>query len=210
MTWIGITTAGGTLGQSVFVPYSQTMIELFDWRGAMIAMAIALSVAVPIALSLRAGTTARLSQRARQSLGEALREAAGHRGYVMLVSAYFVCGLQVQFIASHLPAYISDGGLAPALGAAAIATIGLFNLFGTIAAGRLGDRYRMKYLLSMIYTARSIALLVFLSLPLTETSVLIFAGAMGLLWLSTVPLTTGMIAHILGRATWRRWWPSPS
>ena len=198
MTWLGITTAGGTLGQSVFVPYSQAMIEIFDWRGALIAMAIALSIAVPLALSLRAGTSARLSQRTRQSLGEALREAAGHRGYVMLVSAYFVCGLQVQFIANHLPAYISDGGLAPALGAAAIATIGLFNLFGTIGAGRLGDRYRMKYLLSIIYTARCVAMMVFLSVPLTETSVLVFAAVMGLLWLSTVPLTTGLIAHIFG------------
>ena len=198
VTWLGITTAGGTLGQTVFVPYSHAMIEIFDWRGALIAMALAVSIAVPLALSLRAGTSARLVQRSRQSLGEALREAAGHRGYVMLVSAYFVCGLQVQFIASHLPAFITDGGLAPALGAAAIATIGLFNLFGTIAAGRLGDRYRMKYLLSGIYTARSIAMLVFLSLPLTETSVLVFAGVMGLLWLSTVPLTTGMIAHIFG------------
>ena len=198
MTWLGITTAGGTLGQSVFVPYSQAMIELFEWRGALIAMAIALSVAVPLALSLRAGTAARLSQRTRQSLGEALREAAGHRGYVMLVSAYFVCGLQVQFIVNHLPAYISDGGLAPTLGAAAIATIGLFNLFGTIGAGRLGDRYRMKFLLSAIYFTRSVAMLVFLSLPLTETAVLVFAGVMGLLWLSTVPLTTGLIAHIFG------------
>ena len=198
VTWIGITTAGGTLGQSVFAPYSQAMIEIFDWRGALIAMAIALFLAAPIALSLRAGTASRLAQRTRQSLGEALREAAQHRGYVMLVSAYFVCGLQVQFIAGHLPAYISDGGLAPALGAAAIATIGLFNLFGTLTAGWLGDRYRMKYLLSAIYCTRGVAMLVFLSVPLTETSVLVFAGVMGFLWLSTVPLTTGLIARIFG------------
>ncbi len=198
VTWLGITTAGGTLGQFVFVPFSQAMIEVFDWRGALTAMAIAMAVAVPLALSLRAGTAAGLSQRARQSLGEALREAAGHRGYVMLVTGYFVCGLQVQFIATHLPAYIADGGLAPALGAAAIATIGLFNLFGTIAAGRLGDRYRMKFLLSGIYCARSAAMLVFLSVPLTEAGVLVFAGVMGLLWLSTVPLTTGLIARIFG------------
>ena len=198
MTWLGITTAGGTLGQFIFVPFSQVMIEAFDWRGAMIGMAIAMSIAVPLALSLRAGTRAGLSMRTRQSLGQALREAAGHRGYVMLVSGYFVCGLQVQFIATHLPGYIADGGLAPALGAAAIATIGLFNLFGTIGAGRLGDRYRMKFLLSTIYFTRSVAMLVFLALPLTETSVLVFAGTMGLLWLSTVPLTTGLIAHIFG------------
>lgn len=198
MMWLGITTAGGTMGQFVFVPFSQAMITVFDWRGAMIAMAVALFIAVPIAFSLRAGTTAGLARRTKQSLAEALREAAGHRGYVMLVSAYFVCGLQVQFIATHLPAYLTDGGLAPAIGAAAIATIGLFNLFGTLAAGRLGDRYRMKYLLSAIYVLRSVVMLVFLSVPLSETSVIIFAGAMGLLWLSTVPLTTGLIAHIFG------------
>ena len=198
MTWLGITTAGGTMGQFIFVPFSQAMITVFDWRGAMIAMAVALFIAVPIALSLRAGSAAGLARRTQQSLGEALREAAGHRGYVMLVSGYFVCGLQVQFIATHLPAYLTDAGLPAALGAAAIAIIGLFNLFGTIAAGRLGDRYRMKYLLSLIYLMRSLVMLAFLAVPLSSTSVVVFAGAMGLLWLSTVPLTTGLIAHIFG------------
>jgi MFS family permease len=198
MTWLGIATAGGTMGQFVFVPFSQTMITVFDWRGAMIVMAVALFVAVPIALSLGAGSAAGLARRTRQSLGEALREAARHRGYVMLVSGYFVCGLQVQFIATHLPAYLTDSGLSATLGAAAIATIGLFNLFGTLTAGRLGDRYRMKYLLSAIYFFRSLVMIGFLVVPLSETSVIIFAGAMGLLWLSTVPLTTGLIAHIFG------------
>ena len=198
MTWLGITTAGGTMGQFVFVPFSQAMINVFDWRGAMTAMAVALIIAVPLALSLRAGSAEALARRTQQSLGEALREAAGHRGYVMLVSGYFVCGLQVQFIATHLPAYLTDGGLAAELGAAAIATIGLFNLFGTLAAGRLGDRYRMKYLLSSIYLLRSLAMLTFLAVPLSNVSVIVFAGVMGLLWLSTVPLTTGLIAHIFG------------
>ena len=199
MTWLGITTAGGTLGQSVFVPYSQAMIELFDWRGALIAMAIALSLAVPIALSLRAGTAARLSQR---TAPEPRRGAARGRPTSRIRDA------GERLFRLRAPGAVSSppisrhtsptGGLAPALGAAAIATIGLFNLFGTIGAGRLGDRYRMKYLLSIIYTARSVAMLVFLSLPLTETSVLAFAAVMGLLWLSTVPLTTGLIAHIFG------------
>ena len=116
----------------------------------------------------------------------------------MLVSGYFVCGLQVQFIATHLPAYLTDSGLPAALGAAAIATIGLFNLFGTLAAGRLGDRYRMKFLLSSIYFMRSLVMIAFLMTPISQTSVIVFAGAMGLLWLSTVPLTTGLIAHIFG------------
>jgi MFS family permease len=198
MTWLGITTAGGTMGQFVFVPFSQSMISAFDWRSAMGVMAIALFIAVPIALSLRAGSAEGLAKRTRQSLGEALREAAGHRGYVMLVSGYFVCGLQVQFIATHLPAYLTDSGLPAAIGAAAIATIGLFNLFGTLTAGRLGDRYRMKYLLSSIYLLRSLVMIGFLMVPVTEVSALVFAGAMGLLWLSTVPLTTGLIAHIFG------------
>ena len=198
MSWLGITTAGGTMGQFIFVPFSQAMITEFDWRGAMMVMSVALFIAVPIALSLRAGSAEGLAKRTRQSLSEALHEAAGHRGYVMLVSGYFVCGLQVQFIATHLPAYLTDSGLPAALGAAAIATIGLFNLFGTLAAGRLGDRYRMKYLLSAIYFMRSLVMIVFLISPVSQVSVIVFSGAMGLLWLSTVPLTTGLIAHIFG------------
>ncbi len=198
MTWLGITTAGGTMGQFIFVPFSQVMITEFDWRGAMIVMSLAMFIAVPIALSLRTGSAEGLAKRTRQSLSEALREAASHRGYVMLVSGYFVCGLQVQFIATHLPAYLTDAGLPAALGAAAIATIGLFNLFGTLAAGRLGDRYRMKYLLSSIYFMRSLVMIVFFMTPISQASVIVFAGAMGLLWLSTVPLTTGLIAHIFG------------
>ncbi len=197
-TWLGITAAGGTMGQFVFVPAAQVMITAFDWRGAFMAMAVAMFLAVPVALSLRAGTASALAKTTQQSLGEALREAAGHRGYVMLVSGYFVCGLQVQFIATHLPAYLTDGGLPVGLGAAAIATIGLFNLFGTLIAGRLGDRYRVKFLLSGIYAIRSLVMLAFLSAPLSETSVIVFAAAMGLLWLSTVPLTMGLIAHIFG------------
>lgn len=198
MTWLGITTAGASMGQFIFVPFSQAMITVFDWRAAMSVMAVAVFIVAIFALSLRAGSVAGLAKRTQQSLGDALREAAGHRGYVMLVSGYFVCGLQVQFIATHLPAYLTDAGLPAALGAAAIATIGLFNLFGAIAAGRLGDRYRMKYLLSSIYLTRSFVMLAFLAVPLSETSAMVFAGAMGLLWLSTVPLTTGLIAHIFG------------
>ena len=197
-TWLGITAAGGTMGQFVFVPAVQATIAAFDWRGALAAMALAMFAAIPVALSLRAGTASALARSTQQSLGEALREAAGHRGYVMLVCGYFVCGLQVQFIATHLPAYLTDAGLPAALGAAAIAAIGLFNLFGTLIAGRLGDRYRVKFLLSGIYVIRSLVMLAFLSAPLSEISVIVFAAAMGLLWLSTVPLTMGLIAHIFG------------
>ena len=198
MTWLGMITAGGSLGQAIFVPFTQEMIDTFDWRGAMIVMAVALFIAVPIALSLRAGSAAGIAKRTKQSLGEALREAAGHRGFVLLVSGYFVCGLQVQFIAAHLPAYVTDSGFSAELGAAALGTIGFFNLFGTLAAGRLGDRYRMKYLLSSIYFMRSLVMIAFIMMPISETSVFVFAGAMGLLWLSTIPLTTGLIAHIFG------------
>ena len=144
------------------------------------------------------GSAAGIAKRTKQSLGEALREAAGHRGFVLLVSGYFVCGLQVQFIAAHLPAYVTDSGFSAELGAAALGTIGFFNLFGTLAAGRLGDRYRMKYLLSSIYFMRSLVMIAFIMMPISETSVFVFAGAMGLLWLSTIPLTTGLIAHIFG------------
>ncbi len=198
VTWLGITTAGGTMGQFAFVPFSQAMVSAFDWRGAMVGMAISLCVVLPLAWSLRAGSAGAAASRSAQRLGEALLEAARHRGYAMLVSGYFVCGLQVQFIATHLPAYLNDSGLPPALGAAAIAAIGLFNLFGTLAAGRLGDRYRMTYLLSAIYLLRSLVMTVFLIVPLSEVSVLVFSAAIGLMWLSTVPLTTGLIARIFG------------
>ena len=133
-----------------------------------------------------------------QTFGAARREASGHRGYILLVAGFFVCGFHVTFIGNHLPAYIRDLGLDPGLGAVALMVIGLFNIVGTLTAGVLGDRYSKKYMLSMMYLARSGAILFLLLSPPTETTILIFCGMIGLLWLSTVPLTTGLVGQIFG------------
>ena len=133
-----------------------------------------------------------------QTLGAAVREAAGHKGYWYLSSGFFVCGFQISFIAVHLPAYLQDAGFTATTGATAIALIGFFNIIGTYACGVLGGRYSKKYLLSGLYFLRAILVAVFLMVPVTELTVLVFASAMGVLWLGTVPLTSGLVAQIFG------------
>jgi MFS family permease len=115
-----------------------------------------------------------------------------------LTVGFFVCGFQVMFISMHLPAYLVDVGASPAMGAVALMTIALFNMIGAWTFGWLGGRYRKKYLLSFLYTGRSLAILAFLNAPVSETSILLFAAAVGLLWLGTVPLTSGIVAQVFG------------
>ena len=131
-------------------------------------------------------------------MGQALREAGGHLGYVLLTIGFFVCGFHVAFITVHFPAYIKDIGLDPIIGAWAIAVIGLMNVIGSIMAGMAGQRYSKKMGLSVIYLLRALAIVALLALPKTEFFVLAFAGVMGLLWLSTIPLTTGIVAQVFG------------
>jgi predicted MFS family arabinose efflux permease len=134
----------------------------------------------------------------RQSTGEAIKEALGHRGFVLLTLGFFVCGFQVIFIGVHLPAFLLDRGLSPQTGMMALALIGFFNIIGTYIGGWLGGRVSKKYLLSALYLGRSIVITVFLLLPITPLSVYVFAAAIGLLWLATVPLTNGLVAQIFG------------
>lgn len=196
--WLGIATAGASAGQFVFAPVSQGLISGYGWQDAIFALSLIIAVTVPLTLSLAAGAAPGLAHASRQSLGQALLEAGGHRGYWLLVIGFFVCGFQVQFIGMHLPGYLTDSGAAPWLAAWAIATIGIFNLFGTLGAGWLGGRFRKKRLLSLLYLARAGLFLVFLQVPLGEVSVLAFAAVLGLLWLSTVPLTSGIVAQVFG------------
>ena len=126
------------------------------------------------------------------------RMAAGHGGFWLLNAGFFVCGFQVVFIATHFPAYLDDKGLGLSIGASALALIGLFNIFGSYLFGLSGDFWRRKYVLSGIYAARAVVFLAFLAMPLSPTSALIFAGAIGFLWLGTVPLTSGLIGQIFG------------
>ncbi len=199
--YLGLGAAGGSSGQLLMVPAAQGLLSSMDWAMALIWLALLAAAMVPLAAALagRAGGSADSASPAReQSLMEAVREASGHRGFLLLNAGFFVCGFHVLFVATHLPAFITDSGLAPALGAVALAVIGLANMIGSFLSGVLGGRYSKRYLLSALYFARAAVFLVFVLSPVTETSVILFALAIGLLWLSTIPLTSGMVAQIFG------------
>lgn len=196
--WLGLTTGGATAGQLVVVPMSSALVTGIGWVQTVVILGAMTALILPLALSLGPGSKEAMSRPSQQSLGEAVREAVAHRGYWLLITGFFVCGFQVQFVASHLPAYLTDAGAAPSMGAIAIAVIGLFNMLGTWIAGWCGDRYRKKYLLSLIYTLRAVAIVVFLQFPVTTVSVVAFAAVLGLLWLSTAPLTSGIVAQVFG------------
>jgi predicted MFS family arabinose efflux permease len=131
-------------------------------------------------------------------VGAALKEAFAYRSFLLLMAGYFVCGFQVVFIGVHLPSYLKDGGLSPQVATVALALIGLFNVFGTYAAGSLGQRLAKRHILAAIYLMRAVAIVLFITLPLTPMSVYVFSAVMGLLWLSTVPPTNAIVAQIFG------------
>ncbi|HJN22540.1 MAG TPA: MFS transporter [Rhodospirillales bacterium] len=193
----GIATVGGSFGQFVMAPISQGLIDTHGWAGALIGLALLSVLMAPLAMAL-AGRAGAAGHALRQSLGEALSEASRHGGYWYLNAGFFVCGFQILFITVHFPAYIIDSGLTAATGAAALALIGFFNIFGTYMCGFLGTRWPKKYLLSSLYFLRSLVIIAFLLLPKSEVSVLVFASAIGLLWLGTIPLTSALVAHIFG------------
>jgi MFS family permease len=194
---LGIVAAGGSFGQFAIVPYSEALISGFGWAAALLYLAATAAIMVPLARGV-AGYQASAAAQGSQSMGAALREAMAHRGFVLLTAGFFVCGFQVVFVGTHLPAYLADKSMPSWLAAWALALVGLFNIIGSFGSGMLGDRFRKKYVLSLIYFLRSVVFLVFLAMPLTETSTLIFAAALGLLWLGTVPLTSGLVAQIFG------------
>ena len=196
--WLGIVTAGGSLGQFTFAWVNNGLIQGFGWSDGIVVLAMIVAVTIPLSLSLAAGSAETLAQPSAQSLGEALSEAGRHRGYILLVIGFFVCGFQVQFIGTHLPNYIESSGAGSWLGATALAFIGLFNLFGTLGAGWLGGQFRKKYLLSLLYLLRALLFLAFMYSPVNYTTVVIFSAILGLLWLSTVPLTSGIVAQVFG------------
>ena len=198
---LGILTAGGSVGQFVMVPYTQALIAGLDWSGAFVAMGATALAMLPLLWVLRAVPgSAQPSAGGAQSLGEALGEAFRHRSFWLLTGGFFVCGFHVVFVATHLPAYLSDQGLPAGLAALTLALTGLFNIVGSYSAGVLGGRYVKKNLLALLYLARSAVFLAFILAPKTEATVLLFGAALGLLWLSTVPLTSGLVATIFGPA----------
>ncbi len=195
---MGVAAAAGSFGQFLMVPVENGLIGGLGWQNALLVLGAAAMLIVPLAFGLREPGLASGQMRPQQSIAAALREAFAYPSFQLLMAGYFVCGFQVVFIAVHMPSYLKDHGLTPNVASTALALIGLFNVFGTYAAGSLGQRLPKKYLLSTIYALRSAAIVVFLNAPLTPWSVYIFASAMGLLWLSTVPLTSAMVAQIFG------------
>ncbi len=195
---MGIAAAAGSFGQFLMVPVESWLIGYSGWQNALFVLAIAACLIVPLAFGLREPERQLAAGGHHQSIGQALREAFGYRSFQLLMLGYFVCGFQVVFIGVHMPSYLKDHGLTPQVAANALALIGLFNIFGTFAAGSLGQRLPKRYLLSGIYLLRSIAIIVFLNVPLTATSVYVFASVMGVLWLSTVPPTNAIVAQIFG------------
>jgi MFS family permease len=194
---LGIVTAAGSVGQLTVVPISQAFLSNYGWPTAFRLLGICMLAMIPLAAAL-AGRTGGASDMGKETLGEALGEAKRHGGFWFLTAGFFVCGFHVAFIAVHLPAYLTDRGFSPELGAWAIALIGLFNIFGSVASGVLGGKRSKKYLLSFLYSARAATFLAFILVPLSFWSVLTFSAVIGVLWLSTVPLTSGLVAQIFG------------
>ena len=192
---LGLGTAAGSLGQVIFSPISQGFINFYGWQTALLILAATTLLMIPLATMLPGEPAA---AKGEQSIGEALGEAFSHRGYVLLTSGFFVCGFHVAFITVHFPAYVRDLGLNPAVGAYAIALIGLMNIIGSFVSGIAGQKFSKKFGLSFIYFARTICIALLLISPKNELTIYLFAGAMGILWLSTVPLTTGIVAQVFG------------
>jgi len=196
----GLGTAAGSAGMFLFAPISVGLIEQFGWSHALILLSVVMLV-VPVLAAPLYGNSASNPQAAaqfEQTVGEALREAFAHKSYLLLISGFFVCGFQVAFITAHFPAYISDIGIAAKYAGYSLALIGLFNIFGSLASGVIGQKYSKPLFLAWIYVGRSIAVTAFLLLPQTPVSVIIFAVVMGLLWLSTVPPTNALVAIMFG------------
>jgi MFS family permease len=196
---LGLCSAAGSFGQFAMLPYTGSLISHFGWFHTLLILSVSAALIAPLASALvekREGAAAAPAQ----SVGEAVREAFGHKSFLLLTAGYFVCGFQLAFITVHFPAYLGDRGLSANVGMMALALVGLFNIFGSFASGALGAKYTKKYLLSSIYLTRSIVIALFVFSQVTEGSVYLFSAAIGLLWLSTVPLTNGVIGGIFGVA----------
>jgi predicted MFS family arabinose efflux permease len=194
---MGLAAAAGSFGQFLVVPLESWLIDHQGWENALLWLAVAALAIAPLAWGLRepkaTGTPGQ-----QQSVGAALREAFAYPSFRFLMAGYFVCGFHLLFIGVHMPSYLKDKGLDPSVATTALALIGLFNVFGTYGAGLLGERMAKRHILAGIYALRSVAIVLFVALPLTPWSVYLFASAMGLLWLSTVPTTNALIAQIFG------------
>jgi len=194
---LGVASSGGSIGQFVMLPIASQLISGMGWYAALGALSLFALVMVPLAAGM-GGKPAQQANVQPQRLGEALSIAIRHRGYLLLTGGFFVCGFHVTFIATHLPAYIVDQGLPLSLGATALGLVGFCNILGSYFWGYMGGVTSKKNSLSALYFVRAIVFSLFLFFPVTQTTVLLFAGAMGFLWLGTVPLTNGLVGQMFG------------
>lgn len=196
----GIGTASGSLGQFLFAPLGGTLIETVGWQDTLLVFTAIVAFIPLLAIVLKGKSEYPKNGNPAndQKLKDAMAEAFGTRGFLLLTAGFFVCGFHVAFITVHLPPYIADLGLDPSWGAFALALIGLCNIVGSIASGYIGGRYSKPHFLSLIYIGRAVAIFAFIMTPASPASVLIFSAVMGFLWLSTVPPTSGLVAVMFG------------
>ena len=195
-TALGIATAAGSFGQFAILPVTQMLISKFDWHIALLGLAAIAALMIPLAYLVRGKSEQR--QGPQQSLGDSLREAVRERGFHLLFWGFFVCGFHIALMTVHLPSFVVDNGLKPEHGMTALALIGLCNVIGAFSSGVLGGRFSKKYLLSAIYSLRAVAITLLISFPLSPATLYAFSAAIGFLWLSTVPLTNGLVGQIFG------------
>ena len=196
----GAGTAAGSFGQFLFSPLARTLIDSYGWQATLVMFGVGMLLILPLALAFATPQAAPASGAAvvPQSFGEAMREAFGHRSYILLVLGFFTCGFQLAFVTVHLPSYLIDRGLSVEVGAWTIGIIGLFNIVGSLTSGWLGNRMPKRYLLSIIYFARAASIVAFVLLPASPVTSIVFGAVTGLLWLSTVPPTNALVLLMFG------------
>ncbi|MET0669627.1 MAG: MFS transporter [Xanthobacteraceae bacterium] len=196
----GAGTAAGSFGQFLYSPIAVSLMDSYGWQTTLLVFSCVLLLIVPLSMTLMAPRGAQPSRATgpSQSIRQALSEAFRHRSYVLLVLGFFTCGFQLAFVTVHLPSYLVDRGLSTQIGGWTLAVIGLFNIIGSLGSGYLGNLMPKRYILSFIYFGRALAVVVFISLPASPTATLIFGAVTGLLWLSTVPPTSGLVALMFG------------
>ena len=197
---LGAGTAAGSFGQFLFAPFGVALIDNFGWQTALVVFSALMLLILPLSLALATppAATKDVAPADQQSFRTALAEAFGHRSYVLLVLGFFTCGFQLAFITVHLPAFLVDRGLSAQVGGWVIAAIGLFNIIGSLSVGWLQNFFPKRYLLSVIYFSRALATVAFISFPVTPFSAIAFGAVSGLLWLSSVPPTSALVALMFG------------
>ncbi|MBC5782427.1 MFS transporter [Ramlibacter sp. USB13] len=198
---MGVAAAAGSFGQFLMLPVDGFLIGALGWQTALYVLSAAVLLIIPLAWGLREpGFTGGQAPKREQSVAHALSEALRYPSFLLLTAGYFVCGFQVVFIGVHMPSYLKDHGFSPQVATTSLALIGLFNVFGSYFAGALGQKFARRKILASIYLGRSIAITLFLLVPLSQPSIFVFSAVIGLLWLSTVPPTNATVAQIFGVA----------